>query len=140
MSSEKNHEEAVRWLNTARDDFETARVLMNNDRYAASCFHSQQAGEKALKSLCHEYGLDPWGHSLVKLLDELKTIAAMATDATTVRKAAMTLDRFYIPTRYPDGLPDITPMEAFSDVDAQTALDLASKFLDLTELKVRGNQ
>ena len=32
MSEEKNHTEAVRWLETARGDLKTARVLLSNER------------------------------------------------------------------------------------------------------------
>ena len=48
MSEEKNHAEAVRWLETARGDLATARVLLSNERYAHSCFHAQQAAEKTM--------------------------------------------------------------------------------------------
>jgi HEPN domain-containing protein len=40
------------------------------------------------------------------------------------------LDRFYIPTRYPNGLPDITPAEAYSMSDAQDACNKARKILE----------
>jgi HEPN domain-containing protein len=35
------------------------------------------------------------------------------------------LDRFYIPTRYPNGLPDLTPAEAFTADDAEVCLEYA---------------
>ncbi|MCB1189622.1 MAG: HEPN domain-containing protein [Leptospiraceae bacterium] len=40
------------------------------------------------------------------------------------------LDRYYIPTRYPDSLPDITPSKAFGKNDGQTAFEIASIFID----------
>jgi HEPN domain-containing protein len=48
MSLEKNRQEAERWLKTAEGDLETAVILQENKKYAHSCFHSQQAGEKAI--------------------------------------------------------------------------------------------
>jgi len=42
----------------------------------------------------------------------------------------MVLDRFYIPTRYPNGLPDITPDEAFADEDAEKCITYSNKILD----------
>jgi len=50
MSTEKNQREASRWLSTARDDLDSAVILRNNGKFAHSCFHAQQAGEKALKA------------------------------------------------------------------------------------------
>ena len=64
MSEEKNHTEAVRWMGTARGDLATARVLLYNERYAHSCFHAQQAAEKAMKSLWSSLDRDPWGHAV----------------------------------------------------------------------------
>ena len=131
MSLEKKINEAQRWYETARDDRDTAKVLLDNKKYAASCFHAQQAAEKALKAMCFLYGLDPWGHSIVKLIEILKSQKQIVSKVISYRKEAMALDRFYIPTRYPDGLPDITPMEAYSVDDAETALEFSGHFVNL---------
>ena len=40
------------------------------------------------------------------------------------------LDRFYIPTRCPNGLPDITPDAAYTDEDADTSIKYSKKILD----------
>ena len=45
----------------------------------------------------------------------------------------MVLDRFYIPTRYPNGLPDITPDQAFNKKDASEAVKYAEKILSLVK-------
>lgn len=41
----------------------------------------------------------------------------------------MVLDRFYIPTRYPNGLPDITLAAAFDEADAASCQERAEKIL-----------
>ena len=51
MSTEKNIREAKRWLTTADDDIDSAVILKENGKFAHSCFHAQQAGEKALKAV-----------------------------------------------------------------------------------------
>jgi len=51
MSHEKNMDEARRWLSTGYDDLDTAEILKDNKKHAHSCFHSQQAVEKAIKSV-----------------------------------------------------------------------------------------
>jgi HEPN domain-containing protein len=138
MSEEKNHAEAVRWLETARGDLATARVLLAHERYAHSCFHAQQAAEKAMKSLWHALDRDPWGHSVRKLIDDLKELHAdcYARLQGMVPMAAE-LDRLYIPTRYPNGLPDILPDQAYFEGDAERALDIAERLIDRIE-QLRG--
>jgi len=68
MSAEKSQKEAKRWFITATDDFDTAKILKLSAKYAHSCFHAQQAGEKALKSLWYFIDSDPWGHSIKMLI------------------------------------------------------------------------
>jgi hypothetical protein len=41
---------------------------------------------------------------------------------TILKKKAAPLDKYYIPTHYPNGLPDGIPAEAFDAVDAEHAL------------------
>jgi HEPN domain-containing protein len=131
MSDEKTRTEARRWLATARGDLETARMLAQGGRWAHACFHAQQAGEKALKALWYAQDLDPWGHSVLRLIDDLEPVAPNAYGLMhDLREAAGQLDRYYVPTRYPNGLPDLTPEEAFFEIDALRALDLAMGIVD----------
>lgn len=131
MSEEKNHAEAVRWLETARGDLTTARVLLSNERYAHACFHAQQAAEKAMKSLWYSLDRDPWGYSVRKLIDDLKELHAdYYARMQDIVPMAAELDRLYIPTRYPNGLPDILPDQAYFERDAERALELAERLID----------
>ncbi|HOJ29661.1 MAG TPA: HEPN domain-containing protein [Spirochaetota bacterium] len=130
MSKEDNIQESLRWFDTAMSDYEAAKIMCENKKYAHACFLSQQSAEKALKALHYYYDSDPWGHSVLKLIDELKyidievyTILALYTDN------ARLLDKLYIPTRYPNGLPDITPDLAYSKKDADEALLSADMIL-----------
>ncbi|MEA1945353.1 MAG: HEPN domain-containing protein [Euryarchaeota archaeon] len=70
------------------------------------CACSQQAGEKAIKSLFLLNGVDfPWTHSTVDLLDELKDILSIEDDEfLALRHGASELDPHYIETRYPDAI------------------------------------
>ncbi len=131
MSTEKNIREAIRWLTTADDDIDSAVILKNNGKFAHSCFHAQQAGEKALKAVWYFADADPWGHSTKKLIEDLNFVDfKLYQKLESYIKMAMVLDRFYIPTRYPNGLPDITPDEAFSDEDADTCITYSKKIID----------
>ena len=134
MSDEKNSAEALRWIETAEGDLDTARILRENSRFHHACFHAQQAGEKALKALWYRLDADPWGHSIIKLIEDLEELLPAAhSRMSTALAQARQLDRFYIPTRYPNGLPDITPDRAFSEDDATSAIAAADTILGLVK-------
>lgn len=131
MSTEKSFYEAKRWYTTAEDDLDTAKILKKNGKYAHSCFHAQQSGEKAVKSIWYLIDADPWGHSIKMLIDGLKDEnGALYEKMKKLERIGSVLDRFYIPTRYPNGLPDMTPDMAFSQQDAKTCVAHAEKILD----------
>lgn len=112
--------------------FRCSKDLLDNKKFAHACFLSQQASEKAIKAVHFFLDADPWGHSIVNLVSELKELNNKIFEAfETSISGARILDRFYIPTRYPDGLPDIIPSEAFGEEDAETAIGIATSILDL---------
>jgi len=131
MGIEKSIEEARRWFQTAESDLKTARVLHENQRYAHACFHAQQAAEKAVKSIWHLRAGDPWGHSVQKLIDDLKDFdTELYNNLKDLVLDGSKLDKYYIPTRYPNGLPDLIPDTAYFDDDAVTAIGLAEKLIE----------
>jgi HEPN domain-containing protein len=132
MSTEKNIREAIRWFKTAEDDLDSAKILKDSGKYAHSCFHSQQAAEKSLKAVWYFLDEDPWGHSIMKLIDELEPVSwDLYQKFEPLKRIALVLDRFYIPTRYPNGLPDLTPDVAFSDEDALACVNHTEKIMDV---------
>jgi len=134
MSVEKNKKEAKRWLITARDDLDTAKLLQTNKKFAHSCFHAQQAAEKAVKAIWYFIEENPWGHSIKRLIEDLQHVEpVMYEHLSPLLNDGMVLDRFYIPTRYPNGIPDITPAAAYMDEDARTCIDKAEKILEEVE-------
>jgi len=131
MSTEKSYHEAKRWFTTAEDDLDTAKILKKNDKYAHSCFHAQQAGEKAVKSIWYLMDADPWGHSIKMLIDGLEEEnKSYYEEMKELERIGSVLDRFYIPTRYPNGLPDMTPDMAYSKEDAEICVTHAEKILE----------
>jgi len=138
MSVEKNKHEANRWFKTAEDDLDSSRVLHQNRKYAHACFHAQQAGEKALKAIWYLADADPWGHSISKLINDLQQVdLKLHSRLEPIKKNAILLDRFYIPTRYPNGLPGITPAEAYLEEDAIGCIEQAEKILTTIELLLK---
>jgi HEPN domain-containing protein len=134
---EKNREEAGRWLDTGRSDLETAKILLESRRFAHACFHAQQAGEKALKALWYSRDVDPWGHSIRKLIEDLAEVNSTWRDEfSSFINDGTKLDRFYIPTRYPNGLPGITPEMAYFEEDAREAIEIAGRILEHIDKRI----
>ena len=129
MSQSNDRHEAERWLATATDDLGAARALAEAGYHAHACFSAQQCAEKAAKAIWYLIGGDPWGHSIQRLLEEFPLKDRLDNLDVLIEKAAA-LDRFYIPTRYPNGLPDLTPEKAYFAPDSQNAITLAQNLLD----------
>ncbi|WP_448568681.1 HEPN domain-containing protein [Thermus sp.] len=134
MSVEKRLLEARRWLAQAWDDWEAGTLLLERSKHAQAAFLAQQAGEKALKALWIALGLDPWGHSLARLLQDLPPEEASALHPLLPQ--ALALDKLYIPTRYPDALPGLTPKEAYTEEEAKKALYDAQAILKAVEVRL----
>ncbi len=121
-------EEAMRWFRQSEMDLGDARFAMSGGRHHLACFLAQQAGEKALKAIIYHYGADDvWGHSVAELCQDA---ANLDSSFSELAKDAAPLDKYYIPTRYPNGLPGGIPSEAFSRADAEIAIAMAGKVLD----------
>ena len=118
-------DEGLRWLGQARRDLDDARYLQEGERWSLTCFHAQQAAEKALKGLLILRGAeDPWGHSVA----DLAQLAVSLDERWRSWRVDVTgLDLCYIPTRYPDALPgglqrthspEMTPSERWGRLKA----------------------
>jgi HEPN domain-containing protein len=132
MNQEKYRHEARRWLITAREDLEAAELLFEKGKYSHACFLAQQASEKMLKSLWYWFGEEPWGHSLQRLTQDFPVPEIREKLIPFVQLAAQ-LDRYYVPTRYPNGLPDLTPGQNYFRQDGEQALKAAHSLLQFTE-------
>ncbi len=119
--------EAARWLAQADRDLAAARDLARTGHFNVACFEAQQAAEKAAKAVLFALGAeDAFGHSVRELL---RAAAASAPALARLDEAAMRLDRLYIPTRYPNGLPGGIPADAFNTEDAGEAIARAASIL-----------
>lgn len=125
--------EGARWIRQARQDLSDAEYARQGGRHHLACFLCQQAAEKALKGFLYWRGLEaPWGHSAAELCDAARTFdEAFAA----VKSAAAALDKYYIATRYPNGLPGGVPFEAFGPEDSERALADGSRVVDLAAQK-----
>lgn len=131
MSRDKLQHEAERWLQTANEDLRAAQALRQEGLYAHACFIAQQCAEKALKAMWYAAGEEPWGHSIQKLVMQFPDPQAITELQAWTARAAV-LDKFYIPTRYPNGLPDLTPGQSYFLHDADQAIEYATLFLQVS--------
>ncbi len=88
------------WLSKADDDFDFACSVIDDSKfYSQICFHFHQSAEKYLKSLIIASGLEfKKIHDLQVLL---KASLEINPELETLMDACMTLNAFYIETRYP---------------------------------------
>lgn len=128
MSQTKNQHEAQRWLRTAEEDLFAATALLQAGAFAQACFYAQQTGEKAIKSLWFQIDADPWGHSVQKLVLDFPQAHRLPELSQWIERGAL-LDKFYIPTRYPNGLPDLTPGQVYTRQNAEQGIETAQALL-----------
>ncbi len=124
--------EYERWLRFAQEDIRMANLAMAEGLFNQVCFHSQQCAEKTLKAwLVHIGEGIPRTHRMADLLTLIpqEFFGEMA-------ERLLLLDRFYIPTRYPDALPGSLPESLPDANDAKETLATAQKLLKLIEDKL----
>ncbi len=90
------------WWEQAVANLTHARNSVRMEDYAWACFAAHQAAEAAVKALHMKAGQIAWGHSITELL--MRVPAAFAPTERLV-ECGKSLDRHYIPTRYPDAYP-----------------------------------
>ena len=124
--------EADRWLRQAEDDLEYARLGLREGFYAQVCFQCQQICEKAIKALRYGYGERVViGHALVELAAPLAALSGFQ-DSLSV------LDQYYIPTRYPNGLPGGVPSDVYTKTQAAAAVDVAQQIVAVVRQELHG--
>ncbi|MCL5045302.1 MAG: HEPN domain-containing protein [Actinobacteria bacterium] len=123
-------------MEQAKFDLEVANWNAKGQYWSEVCFKCQQAGEKALKAFLYAQGRRTvLGHSLVELIREC---AKYSGDFVSLEKGAKKLDKYYIITRYPNGLPGLTPADYFEQSEAEEAIALAKSVVDTVESKLPG--
>ena len=115
--------EGLRWLQQARVDLEWARHLMREGGHYLVCFLCQQIAEKALKAFLYARGEElVTGHSVRRLCQHAGEYDAELRQHLNDWGI---LDSYYIPTRYPNGLPGDIPANVYNEKAASEALALA---------------
>ncbi len=128
-------DEFERWAEQASDTLASSHHDFSVKSYNWCCFKAQQAAEYAVKGLLKGLGVSAYGHSIIKLLKDLENYDI---DMHGLTACARTLDRHYVPSRYPDAFSEGSPFEYFDEKTALDALNCAEKICDfcmITEKK-----
>ena len=133
-----NRNEAERWMKQAEEDLKTATYLfgsMEETFYSFTCFHSQQAIEKALKGFVVANGRllrsDLEGHELLTLAYRASQIDPRLHGISGMVRVIHG-QKYYVKTRYPDYLSGgPIPAEKFTERSAEEALSNARNILQL---------
>ena len=132
-----NRNKAQRWMRQAEIDYDAADYLFRSHieaYYSFTCFHCQQAVEKALKALMFAKGLiergDLEAHNVLVLADRAQKVDSRLCGIPSKVKI---IDTYIGRTRYPDCYDDENsiPAEKFTIQDAQDALLKAGEILEL---------
>lgn len=114
------------WLEQARWNLRHAEGSLGLEDYAWACFAAHQAAEAALKGLHLALGQVAWGHSVLDLLAGLPEGLGLPEELV---EAARVLDKYYIPTRYPDAHPAGPAARHYTRREAEEAVRLARAIL-----------
>ncbi|MFP3316984.1 MAG: HEPN domain-containing protein [Candidatus Nanopusillus sp.] len=115
------------WLEQSLEDLDTAKVLLNNNKYYASTFYSYQAAEKALEALLLYFGKDVKTHDLSKMLDIIKEEVNLNVEE--IRKEALKLNPNYTISRCPDAANSL-PYLLYDKNDAEEYLKMIEKIIN----------
>ncbi len=121
------------WLQRAYSNLHLAEKSCDQDVMLEDlCFNTQQAAEKALKSVCLFKGQDfPKTHSLIRLMDILESVGITIPDDV---KSADILTHYAVQTRYP------SPFEEISLEEYQEAIALATNVVNWAEIIISGKK
>lgn len=118
------------WLRQAVRDLKHANNARESKDYEWSCFACQQSAEKALKAVYYHLNQEAWGHSIKGLLENLPEEIQKPKDLLYHAKV---LDKYYIPTRYPNGFDEGIPGDYYTDEEAIEGIEYAKNIIQFSE-------
>lgn len=121
------------WFVFAEEDLKLAEYSLKEKIYNQACFHSQQGVEKMPKGyLKKNKKRIPRTH----LLDDLLNLCVeIDRNFSKLKEYCLILDKYYIPTRYPDALPGMLPHGMPMAEDAKTAVDVLKEIMQFVYKK-----
>lgn len=117
-----------RWLQQGQRDLGAAEVLRQNDVYEWATFLAHQAAERVLKAYLYYHDeASVIGHSIRTLVLKCRS----RDDAFEAVHDAGKLDDFYSAPRFPDSFGEEVPAYAVTPEQAEVAVGLARKAVEL---------
>jgi len=125
------------WFRQAEKDLQHAKRSMESGDFEWACFASQQAAEKAMKSLYQSMHVDAIGHSVSRMMQDLP--ADMKPPDELV-EWAKELDKHYDPSRYPSFHPEGAPLDYYTSREGERAVKGAEKIIEFCKGKIPEDQ
>lgn len=125
-----------RWLDQAQHDLLSARNNLEKVKfYSDACFMAEQSSQKALKAFLLFKGRR---YVLSRSVKELASLGAEYEKGfRKFIEYGMVLDKYYIPTRYPDALaPPAVPYKSYTKKEAKEAVGYAEEIIKLVSRKI----
>jgi HEPN domain-containing protein len=130
----KAKDEGKRWLEQAEADLQGCKILLENKVYHLACFVAQQVAEKAVKAYLYAVGEElVTGHSVTALCTWAQDYDK---DFASLKEEIAILDGYYIPTRYPNGIPDSIPAKVYTKKPAEEAVKLAERAIKFVKERI----
>lgn len=120
-------------LRQAEADLRHAHHARGHADHEWACFASQQAAEKSLKAVLVSRGEDAWGHTVTALLGLLVSEAEAGEELI---ECAKTVDKHYIPARYPNGFDAGAPTDFYTKKDSDDAILCAERLIGFARLQI----
>jgi len=122
-----NLAEGQRWLTQAQHDLRAADLVRREGFPEIACFLAHQAAAKSLKAFLYAQGERyVIGHASHRLVRDCAVYEALFMD---LLDGCRQLDQYYIPTRYPNGLPAGIPHDVYTPDQAAKAVELAREIV-----------
>lgn len=127
MNDPSTNADWQKWLKFSDEDLRAADSTLGDEVFSAACFHAQQAVEKAIKAvLLKKTGKVPRDHSILRLTEKSEDKELFEQH----KEKLEFLDKFYVPTRYPDALPGSLPECLPNREDAEKAVESAKEIVE----------
>ena len=120
------------WFEQAKSDLKHARNSLRDGDYDWACFAAQQAAEKVVKALYMKKNSIAWGHSVFELLENLPEDIRPDKELIELTK---TLDKHYIPTRYPNAHPSGAAYKYYTKEEAEKAIKICEEVMNFCVIK-----
>lgn len=120
------------WFEQAKCDLQHAKNSLEDGDYSWACFAAQQSAGKAVKALYMKYNSIAWGHSVSELLENLPE--KIRPQKELVEEAKI-LDKYYIPTRYPNAHPAGPAFKFYTEQEAKQAIKICEEVINFCASK-----